>query len=110
RLLAAPNPDTRLGRRDRAAIETLYATGCRASEVAGLTPADLDLLAGTARCVGKGDKERIVPLGSRAIDALKTYLRQDRPALIGTKRGVEALFVTQRGRPLDRVALWRLVK
>lgn len=110
RLLAAPDLETRLGRRDRAALETLYATGCRASEVAGLAPADLDLVAGTARCVGKGDKERIVPLGSRAIDALKTYLRQDRPALIGTRMGVDALFVTQRGRGLGRVALWRLVK
>lgn len=110
RLLEAPDPETRLGRRDRAALETLYASGCRASEVAGLAPADLDLAAGTARCVGKGDKERIVPLGSRAIAALETYLRLDRSALIGAKRGVTALFVTQRGRALDRVALWRLVK
>ena len=61
---------TRLGRRDRAALETLYATGCRASEVAGLRPADLDLVTGLARCIGKGNKERRVPLGSRAIAAL----------------------------------------
>jgi integrase/recombinase XerD len=110
RLLAAPDPETRLGRRDRAALETLYATGCRASEVAGLTPADLDLVAGTARCVGKGDKQRVVPLGSRAIAAMRDYLKRDRPALIGTRVGVAALFVTGRGRALSRVALWRLVK
>ena len=61
--------DTRLGRRDRARLETLYATGCRASEVVGLRPVDLDLTNGTARCVGKGNKERLVPLGSRAIAA-----------------------------------------
>ena len=110
RLLEAPDVETRIGRRDRAALETLYATGCRASEVAGLTPGDLDLVAGTARCVGKGDKQRIVPLGSRAIAALQAYLRQDRPALVGGRAGVAALFVTQRGRELSRVALWRLVK
>src|SRR5262249_33101103 len=57
-LLASPRSDTRLGRRDRAALETLYASGCRASEVIGLRPIDLDLKAGLARCVGKGNKER----------------------------------------------------
>jgi integrase/recombinase XerD len=110
RLLAAPDPETRLGRRDRAVLETLYATGCRASEVAGLTPPDLDLVSGTARCVGKGDKQRVVPLGSRAIAALGAYLKQDRRALLGTRTGVDALFITGRGRALSRVALWRLVK
>ena len=63
RLLEAPNPETRLGRRDRAALETLYATGCRASEVVSLRPQNLDLKAGLARCIGKGNKERFVPLG-----------------------------------------------
>ena len=82
RLLESPSPLTRLGRRDRAILETLYATGCRASEVVGLRPMDLDLTKGTARCVGKGDKERFVPLGSRAIEAIALYLAKDRPALI----------------------------
>src|SRR3954451_18493790 len=82
RLLSVPDVATRLGRRDRAALETLYATGCRASEVVGLRPSDLDLVAGVARCVGKGDKERIVPLGSRARAALADYLARDRPALV----------------------------
>ena len=79
RLLEAPGAGTRLGRRDRAVLETLYATGCRASEVAGLRPHDLDLTSGLARCIGKGNKERRVPLGSRAIAALDAYLRRDRP-------------------------------
>ena len=72
----APDAETRLGRRDRAALETLYATGCRASEVVGLRPADLDLKTGLARCVGKGNKERWVPLGSRAIEALSSLPRK----------------------------------
>src|SRR5262249_6282307 len=85
RLLASPDAATRLGRRDRAALETLYATGCRASEVVGLRPADIDLRAGTARCIGKGDKERVVPLGSRAREALEAYLAKDRPAMVARR-------------------------
>ncbi|RUL86327.1 site-specific integrase, partial [Tautonia sociabilis] len=65
-LLTTPSPDTPLGRRDRAAMETLYATGCRASEVAALRPGDIDFDSGTVRCIGKGDKERVVPIGPRA--------------------------------------------
>ncbi|MEA2632381.1 MAG: integrase/recombinase XerD [Chloroflexota bacterium] len=110
RLLAAPDGATRLGRRDRAALETLYATGCRASEVAGLRPTDLDLVAGVARCVGKGDKERIVPLGSRARSALSDYLTRDRPALVARRRETATVFVARSGRPLSRVGLWRIVK
>jgi integrase/recombinase XerD len=110
RLLAAPTVETRLGRRDRAALETLYATGCRASEVANLRPADLDLTSGAARCVGKGDKERVVPLGSRACEALRCYLRDDRPALVARRPETAAVFVSRQGRPMTRVGLWRLVK
>jgi integrase/recombinase XerD len=110
RLLTAPCPETRLGRRDRAALETLYATGCRASEVVGLRPSDLDLKAGLARCVGKGDKERFVPLGSRARDALTAYMTQDRGALIARRPDTTVLFVSRGGRPLSRVGLWHIVK
>src|SRR3954452_14887109 len=95
RLLDAPDVKTRLGRRDRAALETLYATGCRASEVVGLRPADLDLQAGLARCVGKGDKERIVPLGLRAREALSVYLSRDRPALIARRPGTSTVLVSR---------------
>jgi integrase/recombinase XerD len=110
RLLSTPSRDTRLGRRDRAALETLYATGCRASEVVGLRPGDLDLTQGTARCVGKGDKERLVPLGSRAREALGVYLRHDRLALIARRPETETVFVSRTGRPLSRIGLWRVVK
>ncbi len=109
RLIEAPDVSTRLGRRDRAAIETLYATGCRASEVVGLRPSDLDLHGGSARCVGKGDKERVVPLGMRAREAIAVYLRDDRPALVARRPGTESLFVSRWGRPMTRAALWKIV-
>jgi len=110
RLITAPDLTTRLGRRDRAALETLYASGCRASEVVGLRPADVDLRAGSARCVGKGDKERIVPLGAQACEAIRSYLAHDRPALVARRPDTEALFVSRTGRPLSRVGLWHIVK
>ena len=110
RLLESPTSETRLGRRDRAVLETLYATGCRVSEVAGLRPVDLDLAVGTARCIGKGNKERRVPLGSHAILALTLYLERDRPALVARRPETTSVFVSKSGRPLSRIALWRIVK
>jgi integrase/recombinase XerD len=110
RLLSAPPGTTRVGRRDRAALETLYATGCRASEVVALRPRDLDLDAGLARCVGKGDKERIVPLGSRARLALVEYLQRDRPAMVRRCPATPTILVARSGKPLSRVGLWRIVK
>jgi integrase/recombinase XerD len=110
RLLSLPRTETRLGRRDRAILETFYATGCRASEVAGLRPADLDLKDGLVRCVGKGNKERRVPLGSRAIAALVDYLRNDRAALVVRRPEPASVFVSRSGRPLSRNALWSIVK
>lgn len=110
RLLAAPSDQSPLGRRDRALLECLYATGCRASEVVGLRPGDLDLVSGMARCVGKGDKQRIVPLGGRARAALHDYLARDRPLLIARHPETPTVFVSRSGRPLSRVALWSLVK
>jgi integrase/recombinase XerD len=110
RLLAAPDPEQTIGRRDRAALETLYATGCRASEVVGLRPRDLDLAGGMARCIGKGDKERIVPLGSRAREALTEYMARDRSRLLAGRLDVPTIFVTRRGRSLSRIGLWKIVK
>ncbi len=110
RLLDAPDRESTIGRRDRAALETLYATGCRASEVVGLRVGDLDLERGSARCIGKGDKERLVPLGSKAREALVEYLTRDRPTLLAGRPPVASAFVTRRGRPLSRVGLWHLVK
>ena len=110
RLMEAPNLETTLGRRDRAALETLYASGCRASEVVGLRVRDLDLARGSARCVGKGNKERLVPLGSRARAALESYLKRDRPVLLAGRPGIDQVFATIRGRPLSRAGLWQIVK
>jgi integrase/recombinase XerD len=110
RLLDAPNRQTRLGCRDRAALETLYATGCRASEVVGLRACDVDLKAGMARCVGKGNKERRVPLGSHAIEAIGVYLDKHRPALVARRPGTVELFVSKSGKPLSRIGLWHIVK
>jgi integrase/recombinase XerD len=110
RLLETPSSRTRLGRRDRAALETLYATGCRASEIVELRLADLDIKAGSARCIGKGNKERQVPLGSAAIRALAIYLKEDRPALLARNPETDAVFVSKSGRPLSRIDLWQIVK
>lgn len=110
RLLTAPDPNARLGLRDRAVLETLYATGCRASESAALRLQDLDLESGAARCVGKGDKERIVPLGGAARDALRDYLERLRPQLTIRRPTTRTVFVSRSGRPLSRVEIWRIVK
>lgn len=110
RLLSTPNLELTLGRRDRAAMEVLYATGCRASEVVNLCPSDLDLVGGSARCVGKGNKERVVPLGKRAREAITAYLARDRSRLLGGRPGVANVFVTTRGRALSRGGLWKIVK
>jgi len=94
--------------RDRAILELLYAAGLRVSELTGLNVADLSLDAGRALVRGKGDKERIVPLGRASIDALETYLKNGRPAL--AKKPSPRLFLSSRGRPLSRGWVWQLVK
>jgi len=108
-LLAVPDTNTTLGIRDRAMVETLYATGLRVSELVGLTLAQVSLDMGVVCVVGKGSKERLVPLGEEAIRWLKRYLASARPALIGNGKG-SALFVTARRAPLTRQAFWALVK
>lgn len=104
RLLAAPRADDRFFFRDKALLETLYATGGRASEVVGLQLADLHLGSAFCKCVGKGSKHRIVPLNPPAIAALRTYL-ESRHADDATH-----VFVSRAGRPLTREMLWVLVK
>ena len=109
RLLAAPDPDhDRLPRRDRAVLEFLYATGARASETADLTLDSVNREGGYVHCIGKGRKERIVPVGRRALEALDTYLAEERPRL--DRRGDGHLFLTHSGRRLGRETIWRLVK
>ncbi|MFP5349895.1 MAG: site-specific tyrosine recombinase XerD [Gammaproteobacteria bacterium] len=109
RLLAAPDTATAIGLRDRAMLETLYATGLRVSELVGLTLARMSLHQGVVRVIGKGDKERLVPLGEEALEWLNRYLRQARAELLG-KRTSEAVFVTARGGPLTRQAFWHNIK
>jgi integrase/recombinase XerD len=109
-LLAAPNDQDRWPRRDRALLEVLYATGCRVSEVSGLQLQDLFLEAGFLRCLGKGQKERLVPVGRRAIQALTFYLQEERPRLAQRDPSTLWVFLNRWGKRLSRVAIWSLVK
>ena len=109
RLLAAPDVGTAIGLRDRAMLETLYATGLRVSELVGLTLARVSLHQGVVRVIGKGDKERLVPLGEEALEWINQYLRRARAELVGN-RSSEAVFVTARGGPLTRQAFWHNIK
>jgi integrase/recombinase XerD len=108
-LVLAPNLETALGIRDRSMLETLYATGLRVSELVGVDIRNLNLRQGVVRVRGKGDKERLVPLGEEAIDWLETYIGSARAELLNG-RGVDALFVTRRGGPMTRQAFWYLIK
>jgi len=108
RLLAAAEAKSELGYRDRALLEVLYATGARAQEVADLTLSAVNLDYGYARCIGKGEKERIVPLGKPAISAIKEYLKEGRPKLV-RGRSEQWLFLSRTGRKLNRETIWRLV-
>lgn len=108
-LLAAPDTRTSLGLRDRAMLEMLYATGLRVSELTGLTRAQLAHDAGVVRVIGKGSKERLVPVGEEAVAWLLRYLREARPSLAGTSKRDE-LFLTARKAPLTRQAFWALIK
>jgi len=107
-LLEAPGRK-RMGIRDRAILETLYATGARVSEVARLEPGSINFEFGYLRCFGKGSKERIVPVGRQAVAAVQRYLSGVRPRLVGAKE-TRTLFVSRTGGPLRRESIWRLVK
>ena len=109
RLLAAPEVDTSTGLRDRTMLEVLYATGLRVSELVGLRTEQVNLLQGVVRVVGKGDKERLVPLGEPAVDWLERFLREGRDDILGAKRS-PALFPTSRGGAMTRQAFWYLIK
>jgi len=107
--MAAEHPQAdAVALRDRAILELLYAAGLRVSELTGLNVADLSLDAGRALVRGKGDKERVVPLGRAAVETLEAYLKQGRPAL--ARRASSRLFLSERGQPLSRQWVWRLVK
>ena len=111
RLLAAPDVSTPRGLRDRAILETFYATGLRVSELAGLALESLHFDAEYVRCVGKGDKERVVPIGRRAISAVQAWLERGRPAYAAKGGGASrAVFLSRLGTPLSRVTLWRHIR
>ncbi len=108
-LLNAPDVETSLGMRDRTMLEVLYASGLRVSELVGLSIAQVSLDMGVVRVMGKGSKERLVPLGEEALDWLRRYLAEARPALLLGKISNE-LFVTQRGKGMTRQMFWYLIK
>ena len=111
RLLDSPPRGEPLARRDRALLELLYATGCRASEISHLKIEDAHLDEGYCLCKGKGDKERLVPLGRRAIAAVRDYLARERPALVVHRDPPPKwLLVSRRGLRLRRERIWELFK
>ncbi|MCP5008268.1 MAG: site-specific tyrosine recombinase XerD [Planctomycetes bacterium] len=109
KLLSAPNCTTKLGIRDIAILELMYATGARVSEVASIKVEWLSLDYGYVKCQGKGSKQRIVPLGHEAIQSVKRYLQTVRPVLIKDK-DIDAVFLSRTGRKLRRENIWYLVK
>lgn len=108
-LLAQPDTGTARGLRDKALIEVLYATGLRVSELIALRAGDLNLDEGYLTCIGKGDKQRMVPLGHEAADWVRRYIREGRPALLGRKSS-PWLFLNARGGALSRVGFWKILK
>lgn len=109
RLLSAPNTDEPLAIRDRALLELAYATGARVSELVGLALPDLRYEDGVARILGKGSKERIVPVGRRALGAVALYVREIRPR-VDRGKGRGFVFLNARGTPLSRVGAWSIIK
>jgi integrase/recombinase XerD len=108
-LLEAPNVETQQGLRDRAMLETLYASGLRVSELVGLKVVQVSLDMGVVRVLGKGSKERLSPLGEEAVAWIEKYQREARGPLLSGKRS-DAMFVTARGGPMTRQAFWKLVQ
>ena len=108
-LLSAPDLDDVLGFRDRAMLEMLYSSGLRVSELVGLQLSQINLRQGVLRIVGKGDKERLVPLGDEAANWLIRYLKEARPGLIGDV-GNEIVFPSRRGRQMTRQTFWHRIK
>ena len=111
RLLEQPDVTTPRGLRDRALIELLYATGLRVSELVSLRPADVNLGASYLTCTGKGEKQRVVPMGDEAAAWVRRYLREGRPALLGKRTSARLFVNARRGGPgLTRVGFWKVLK
>jgi integrase/recombinase XerD len=111
KLLEQPDSKTPTGLRDRAMLEVLYSTGLRVSELISLGVNDLDPKVGCVRCIGKGDKERIVPVGKKALGMVEKYLRDGRPQLLRSAKASSgpALFINRRGAALSRVGVWKIL-
>jgi integrase/recombinase XerD len=108
-LLNAPSVETPLGLRDRAMLEMMYAAGLRVSELISMKSINVSASDAVVRVIGKGDKERIVPIGEEAMSWLARYLRESRPLLL-TGRQSDALFVTERAQPMTRQRFWKIIK
>jgi integrase/recombinase XerD len=109
-LLDSPNTKDHYGIRDKAMLELLYATGIRVSELIGLQVGDVHLTMGFVRCIGKGNKERIIPIGKTAIAALEQYVNNGRPHFISKKSQDDALFLNHHGNQLTRQGFWKILK
>ncbi|WP_421379377.1 site-specific tyrosine recombinase XerD [Bacillus salacetis] len=109
-LLEAPQESTPLGIRDKAMLEVLYATGIRVSELIRLKMEDVHLKMGFVRCIGKGNKERIIPIGKTAISVLEKYLLEGRPKLVSKKHKDDSLFLNHHGKGLSRQGFWKILK
>jgi integrase/recombinase XerD len=109
-LLDAPKPHDHFGIRDKAMLELLYATGIRVSELIGLDIDNVHLTMGFVRCIGKGNKERIIPIGRTASDAIKHFLDYGRPQFVSTKHRDHALFLNHQGKRLTRQGFWKILK
>jgi integrase/recombinase XerD len=110
KLLSQPDASTPRGVRDKALIELLYATGLRVTELLTLKPGDVSLAGGYLTCVGKGDKQRIVPFGTAAADWVATYLREARPALLKGRKSAWLFVNAKGGGGLSRVGFWKILK
>lgn len=112
KLLQAPDLSTPRGLRDRAMLEVLYSTGLRVSELVNLRMIDIDMRIGCVRCIGKGDKERLVPIGRKAMEAVDVYLAQGRPKFARPSSPPphnQVLFLTRIGKRMSRIGIWKIL-
>jgi integrase/recombinase XerD len=109
RLLAQPDVSSVAGLRDKAMIELLYSCGLRVSELCGLKIADLQMDTGCLRCIGKGDKERLVPVGRAALEIVRLYIQKSRPQILGERTSIY-LFPSRTGKSIDRFNFWKTLK
>ncbi len=109
KLISQPNIRDKQGLRDRAILETMYATGMRVSEAVNLKKDNVNMDIGFLRCVGKGNKERVIPLGKKAIGVIQKYLKFSRPRLLKNKE-CECLFVSRFGKKISRQSFWKIIK